>query len=129
MGVRATVRRADAAQAFYEKLGFRLVMGDPAAHWLILRNGSTTIGLFEGMFERNTPTFKPGWDAQANPLAEFRDVRDLQRELVQRGLTPVATADEATSGPASLLLIDPDGNPVPIDQHVQRVATRASPST
>ena len=123
--VSLAVQDLAASQAFYEKLGFRAVMGDAAAHWLILRNGSTTIGLFQGMFERNTLTFNPGWDAQANPLAGFRDVRDLQRELVRRGLKPVATADEASTGPASIMLLDPDGNPVLIDQHVQRATAPA----
>ncbi len=123
--VSLTVKDLAASQAFYEKLGFRAVLGDPAAHWLILRNGSTTIGLFQGMFERNMLTFNPGWDAQANALAEFRDVRDLQRELVRRGLQPIATADEASTGPASLMLLDPDGNPVLLDQHVARAAPTA----
>ena len=124
--VSLAVKDIAASRAFYEKLGFRAVLGEPIAHWLILRNGSTTIGLFEGLFERNTLTFNPGWDAQANPLADFRDIRDLQRELVRRGLTPLTTADETSSGPASLMLLDPDGNPVLIDQHVQRAVQPAN---
>jgi catechol 2,3-dioxygenase-like lactoylglutathione lyase family enzyme len=106
------------SRAFYEKLGFRQVGGDPAQHWLILRNGETTIGLFQGMFERNTLTFNPGWSSRAEPLKEFEDVRQIQHRLKANGLTPVAEADETTTGPASLMLIDPDGNPVLLDQHV-----------
>ena len=102
--VSLAVKDIAVSRAFYEKLGFRAVLGEPAAHWLILRNGSTTIGLFEGLFERNTLTFNPGWDAQANPVADFRD---LQRELVRRGLTLLTTADETSPGPASLAQYNP----------------------
>jgi len=106
------------SRAFYEKLGFTQVGGDPAQDWLILRNGETTIGLFHGMFERNALTFNPGWTSQAEPLDEFEDVREIQKQLKADGVPLVTEADGSTTGPASLTLIDPDGNPVLIDQHV-----------
>jgi len=112
------VKDMTASRAFYEKLGFTQVGGDPAQSWLILRNGTTTIGLFHGMFERNTLTFNPGWNAQAEPLEHFDDVREIQRRLKANGLALASEADEATTGPASLMLIDPDGNPILVDQHV-----------
>jgi catechol 2,3-dioxygenase-like lactoylglutathione lyase family enzyme len=108
-----------ASRAFYEKLGFTQVGGDPTQNWLILRNGDTTIGLFHGMFERNMLTFNPGWTAQAEPLEVFDDVREIQRRLKANGLGLTSEADESTTGPASLMLIDPDGNPILIDQHVE----------
>ncbi len=107
-----------ASRAFYEKLGFVEVGGDQSQNWLILRNGETTIGLFHGMFEQNMLTFNPGWNSQAEPLDEFEDVREIQRQLKASGLTLTSEADESSTGPASLSLIDPDGNPVLIDQHV-----------
>lgn len=115
------VKDITASRSFYEKLGFQKVGGNAAKNWLILRNAETTIGLFQGMFERNTLTFNPGWTNQATPLAEFKDVREIQRILKAGGLALAAEADETTTGPASLLLIDPDGNPVLVDQHVNRV--------
>ena len=118
--VSLSVKDLAASRAFYEKLGFRTVMGDADKRWLILRNGPTTIGLFQGMFERNTLTFNPGWDAACNPLTEFDDVRDIQARLKASGLSPMPAADEASTGPASLMVVDPDGNPVLIDQHVPR---------
>lgn len=108
------------SRAFYEKLGFAVVGGNQDQHWLILRNATTTIGLFQGMFERNVLTFNPGWSPMAETLRDFVDVRDIQTELEKRGLTLTTRADPASDGPASLALIDPDGNPVLIDQHVQR---------
>jgi hypothetical protein len=93
-------------------------MGDIVQNWLILRNGTTTIGLFKGMFERNILTFNPGWDANAQPLASFTDVRDLQRSLRAAGVEFQAEADETTTGPASLMAVDPDGNTILLDQHV-----------
>ena len=116
--VSLSVADLEASRAFYERLGFAQVGGDAAQRWLILRNGTTTIGLFQGMFEHNTLTFNPGWDAQAQPLPTFTDVRELQRRLKAAGVTPVVEADESTTGPAYLVLHDPDGNPVLIDQHV-----------
>lgn len=112
------VKDIAASRAFYEKLGFEQVGGDPKENWLILRNGETTIGLFQGMFERNTLTFNPGWTSQAEPLKEFEDVREIQKSLKAKRLNLTSEADESTTGPASLILIDPDGNPIYIDQHV-----------
>jgi lactoylglutathione lyase len=112
------VRDIAASRAFYEKLGFQQVGGDPTQNWLILRNGETTIGLFQGMFERNMLTFNPGWTSQAEPLDAFQDVREIQRHLKANGLALTSEADGSTTGPASLTLIDPDGNPILIDQHV-----------
>ena len=120
--VSLAVKDLAASRAFYEKLGFAVWGGDPAQNWLILQNGTTTIGLFQGMFERNALTFNPGWDRSGGTLADFDDVRDIQRELAQRGLVPVTPAEEGSSGPASLMLIDPDGNPILLDQHVPRKA-------
>lgn len=114
------VKDLAASRAFYERLGFRTFGGDPAANWLIMQNDTCTIGLFEGMFEKNTLTFNPGWDRNAKPLAQFQDVRDIQRALVARGVDPVVGADEATDGPAFFMLLDPDGNPILVDQHVPR---------
>ena len=108
------------SRAFYEKLGFRAAFGDAASNWLILQNEACTIGLFQGMFERNSLTFNPGWDRAGNTLADFDDVRDIQKALKGQGLSLVAEADESSTGPAHLCLLDPDGNPVLIDQHVPR---------
>jgi len=109
-----------ASQAFYMALGFEVVGGAPEQNWLILRNGDTTLGLFEGMFPKNTITFNPGWDGQAQPLSQFDDVRVIQAELEAKGLKLESRVEEGTSGPASILLMDPDGNPVLIDQHVSK---------
>jgi len=103
---------------FYEKLGFVQVAGDAAENWLILRNGDTNIGLFQGMFDTNTLTFNPGWTSQGETLAEFDDVREIQRHLKAAGLELTAQADESSTGPTSLMLFDPDGNPILIDQHI-----------
>jgi catechol 2,3-dioxygenase-like lactoylglutathione lyase family enzyme len=116
--VSLAVKDIAASRAFYEKLGFRVFMGDQAKNWLILQNETSTIGLFQGMFNKNTLTFNPGWDRQAAALPDFDDVRAIQRTLKSRGLTLAAEADESTSGPASLMVMDPDGNPILIDQHV-----------
>ena len=116
-----TLRLEDlaASRAFYEKLGFEQAGGDPAQNWLVLRNGTTTIGLFHGMFEKNILTFNPGWNQSAQPLPEFTDIRELQRALKQRGVEFQSEADESTTGPASFVLEDPDGNPILFDQHVE----------
>jgi lactoylglutathione lyase len=111
------VKDLSASKAFYETLGFSVMGGDPAQGWLILHNGDTVIGLFQGMFDRNILTFNPGWDQGAQPLATFTDVRELQRQLKAAGLTLDQEADETTSGPASFIVTDPDGNPVLFDQH------------
>lgn len=107
-----------ASQAFYEKLGFAVFHGDAAQNWLIMKNGDTVIGLFQGMFERNILTFNPGWDANARPLEAFMDVRELQRRLKAQGLVLASEADESSTGPASFVVVDPDGNPILVDQHV-----------
>ena len=116
--VSLAVKDIEASRTFYEALGFETVMGDPAQGWLILKNRDHVIGLFQGMFEKNMLTFNPGWDSNANTLAEFTDVRELQRQLKARGIALATEADETTTGPASFMVIDPDGNPVLVDQHV-----------
>jgi catechol 2,3-dioxygenase-like lactoylglutathione lyase family enzyme len=116
--VSLAVKDIAASRAFYEKLGFKMVSGDQSRNWVVLQNDNARIGLFQGMFPRNTLTFNPGWDGNKNTLPEFEDVRDLQKTLKARGLTPDPAADESTNGPAFLMLTDPDGNPILIDQHV-----------
>ncbi|MGQ0615232.1 MAG: VOC family protein [Planctomycetaceae bacterium] len=118
--VSLAVKDLKASRAFYEKLGFKQVAGNPAQNWLILRSGTTTIGLFQGMFEKNMMTFNPGWSHEAKPLEKFQDVRGIQRMLKSRGLKLTTEADEASNGPASLILLDPDGNTILLDQHVPR---------
>ena len=112
-----TVKDIHASKAFYEKLGFRDLGGDISQNWLILKNGDTVIGLFQGMFEKNMLTFNPGWDQSAQPLGSFTDVRELQLRLKVQGVALLAEADETSTGPAHIMLEDPDGNPVLIDQH------------
>jgi catechol 2,3-dioxygenase-like lactoylglutathione lyase family enzyme len=116
--VSLSVKNLTASRAFYENLGFRKVGGDPAKNWLILQNETATIGLFQGVFEKNTLTFNPGWNRSCETLPDFEDVRDIQRVLKSRGMTLAAQVDDTTSGPAFVMMIDPDGNPVLIDQHV-----------
>lgn len=116
--VSLAVKDIAASRAFYEKLGFAVIGGDQAQNWLILRNGAATIGLFQGMFDTNILTFNPGWASDGGPLSDFADIRALQRRLKEQGLALASEADETTSGPASLTLIDPDGNPILLDQHV-----------
>jgi len=116
--VSLAVKDLQASRSFYEQLGFTVFAGEPSQSWLILRNGDTVIGLFQGMFDRNMLTFNPGWDANADPLASFADVRELQRRLKAAGVELVREADESTTGPASILVLDPDGNPILVDQHV-----------
>jgi catechol 2,3-dioxygenase-like lactoylglutathione lyase family enzyme len=120
--VSLTVKNLAASREFYEKLGFRAIGGEQAQNWLIMQNETSTIGLFQGMFDKNMLTFNPGWDRNANTLTDFDDVRELQRTLQARGLTLTSAADESSTGPASLMLIDPDGNPILIDQHVSKPA-------
>lgn len=112
-----SVKNLDASRAFYSKLGFKPVGGDEKT-WLVLQNGTTTIGLFQGMFERNMLTFNPGWNAQKQKLDNFTDVRELQKELKRAGVELTRTADESTTGPEHFMLVDPDGNPILVDQHV-----------
>ena len=116
--VSLAVKDLEVSRSFYEKLGFSVFAGDASENWLILKNGETVIGLFQGMFDKNILTFNPGWDQNAQKLATFTDVRDLQRRLKARGLELQSEADESGSGPASFTVIDPDGNPILVDQHV-----------
>jgi len=116
--VSLTVKDLVVSRAFYEKLGFTVFAGEADQNWLILRNGNATIGLFQGMFDRNILTFNPGWDADAQALDEFTDVRELQRQLAERGVDIETPADLESTGPASLIVVDPDGNPIFLDQHV-----------
>lgn len=113
-----SVKNLQASVKFYTALGFAKVHGAEDQGWTILRNGDCIIGLFQGMFDKNMLTFNPGWNADGQPLAEFTDVRDLQRHLKDQGLELTSEADESTSGPASFTLLDPDGNPILFDQHV-----------
>ena len=115
--VSLAVKDLAASRAFYETLGFEAFHGDAAQGWLIMKNGAAVIGLFQGMFERNVLTFNPGWDGSAQPVDPFTDVRDIQRRLRTAGVAFDQEADESTSGPASVILTDPDGNPIFIDQH------------
>lgn len=114
-----TVEDLEVSRVFYEKLGLRVVGGD-GERYAIMQNETATIGLFQGMFEKNILTFNPGWDRDSNAVPDFDDVRDIQRILRDRGVEPVSAADESTTGPASLVLTDPDGNPILVDQHVPR---------
>jgi len=112
------VKDLQASKAFYEKFGFSHLAGNPAQNWVILKNGNHVIGLFQGMFEKNILTFNPGWDSNAQKLGSFTDVRELQRQLKAQGVTLATEADESTTGPASFVAVDPDGNPILFDQHV-----------
>lgn len=116
--VSLAVKDIHASKAFYETLVFSEFGGDITQNWLILKNGTTVIGLFQGMFERNSLTFNPGWDQEAQTLDSFTDVRELQHKLKEQGVEVLADVDENSTGPASFMVVDPDGNPVLIDQHV-----------
>jgi lactoylglutathione lyase len=116
--VSLAVKDIHASKAFYEKLGFEVFHGDISQNWLVLKNGEHVIGLFQGMFEKNILTFNPGWNQQAQPLDAFTDVRELQRQLKVQGLEFMSEADETTTGPTSFIIVDPDGNPILVDQHV-----------
>ena len=112
-----TVKDLAASRAFYEKFGFK-VFGGNGVNWQIMKNGSHIIGLFHGMFEKNVLTFNPGWNSDAQKLASFTDVRELQRQLKADGVELANQADESSTGPASFIAVDPDGNPILVDQHV-----------
>jgi lactoylglutathione lyase len=116
--VSLAVKDLEASRKFYEKFGFTQFAGEPSQNWVILKNGNHVIGLFQGMFEKNILTFNPGWDNNAQKLGAFTDVRDLQRKLKSQGVTLMTEADETTTGPASFIAVDPDGNPILVDQHV-----------
>ena len=116
--VSLAVKDLEASRSFYQKFGFEVFAGDASQSWLILKNGDHVIGIFQGMFDRNMLTFNPGWDQDAAALPTFTDVRDLQRQLKAQGVQLASEADETTTGPASFIAIDPDGNPILVDQHV-----------
>jgi predicted lactoylglutathione lyase len=113
-----SVKDINASKEFYENLGFKVFAGDLEKNYLIMKNGQSLIGLFQGMFENNIMTFNPGWDTEANKLKSFDDVRKIQKELKEKGVDLLNEADESTSGPGSFMLLDPDGNMILIDQHV-----------
>ena len=115
--VSLAVKDIDASRAFYEKLGFEPMEGAIHDNWMILKNGDHVIGLFQNMFDKNTLTFNPGWNQDGQEQDSFTDVRDIQRALRDQGVSLVQEADESGSGPASCMLLDPDGNPILIDQH------------
>ncbi len=116
--VSLAVKDIEASKLFYEKLGFTIFGGDQSQNWLIMKNGGHVIGLFQGMFENNLLTFNPGWNQDAQPLAAFTDIRELQRQLKGEGVSMISEADETTTGPASFMTTDPDGNTILVDQHV-----------
>ena len=116
--VSLAVKDIEASKLFYEKLGFTVFGGDQSQNWLIMKNGDRNIGLFQGMFDKNILTFNPGWNSEAQPLSEFTDVRELQRQLKVRGVNMITEADESSTGPASFMIVDPDGNTILVDQHV-----------
>jgi lactoylglutathione lyase len=116
--VSLAVKDLAASRSFYEKFGFQAFAGNAAQNWLILKNGDCVIGLFQGMFEENILTFNPGWDSNAQALPAFTDIRELQRQLKAQGVQLEKEADESTTGPASFVAMDPDGNPILVDQHV-----------
>ncbi|WP_299213606.1 VOC family protein [uncultured Dokdonia sp.] len=113
-----SVKDIHVSKAFYENLGFEVFAGDMERNYLIMKNGNALIGLFQGMFDENILTFNPGWDENANPLDDFDDVRTIQKHLKEKGILLEREADETTTGPASVVLLDPDGNAILIDQHV-----------
>lgn len=113
-----SVKDINVSKEFYENLGFKVFAGEIEKNYLIMKNGKSLIGLFQGMFENNILTFNPGWDTEANKLKNFDDVREIQRELKEKGIKLESEADESTTGPGSFVVIDPDGNTILIDQHV-----------
>jgi lactoylglutathione lyase len=115
--VSLTVKDIYASKSFYENLGFTALGGDITQNWLIMKNESCVIGLFQGMFEKNILTFNPGWNENAENLDSFTDVRDLQKQLKEKGIKILTEADETSEGPASFIIEDPDGNPILFDQH------------
>jgi predicted lactoylglutathione lyase len=113
-----TVKDIKASKAFYEKLGFTIFGGDITQNWLIMKNGDAIVGLFQGMFDKNMLTFNPGWDMDANTVEGYTDIRSLQKQLKEQGVVFMSEADESSNGPASFMLLDPDGNPILVDQHI-----------
>ncbi|MCG7345981.1 VOC family protein [Sporosarcina sp. ACRSL] len=118
--VSLTVKDIHTSKAFYENLGFQSFGGDINQNWLIMKNGDTIIGLFQEMFEKNLLTFNPGWNQNAENLDAFTDVRDIQKELKEKGIQLLTEADESSDGVAHFMLEDPDGNVILVDQHVPR---------
>ncbi len=116
--VSLNVKNIQASKQFYETIGFSVFAGDLSQNWLIMKNGNATVGLFQGMFDKNILTFNPGWNSNAETLDSFTDVRELQRHFKTKGIQLYSEADDQTTGPASCMLQDPDGNPILIDQHV-----------
>ncbi|MEO6530041.1 MAG: VOC family protein [Specibacter sp.] len=116
--VSLAVKDIKASVTFYEKLGFTHHVGDVEQNWLVMKNGDAIIGLFQGMFEKNALTFNPGWNQDAQAIAPFTDVRDIQQQLKNSGVELLSEADLETTGPASFMLLDPDGNPIIVDQHI-----------
>ncbi|MBD2868825.1 VOC family protein [Paenibacillus arenilitoris] len=112
-----SVKDINQSKSFYENLGFQALGGDIAQNWLIMKNGSTVIGLFQGMFEKNILTFNPGWNENAENLDSFTDIRDLQKQLKAKGMKMLSEADVTSEGPASFTIEDPDGNTILVDQH------------
>lgn len=112
------VKDIQKSKSFYETLGFQVLGGDITQNWLILKNESCVIGLFQGMFEKNILTFNPGWSQNAENLGSYSDIRDLQKQLKEKGIKMLTEADESSNGPASFTIEDPDGNPILVDQHI-----------
>ena len=116
--VSLSVKDINKSRLFYENLGFKIIDGDISQNWIIMKNGNSTIGLFQGMFDKNILTFNPGWDENGNEVESFTDIREIQKRLKAKGVKLESGVDEKSSGPANLTVIDPDGNPILIDQHV-----------
>jgi catechol 2,3-dioxygenase-like lactoylglutathione lyase family enzyme len=116
--VSLNVKDIKASKQFYETLGFKQFAGDIEKNYLIMKNGNAQVGLFQGMFEKNILTFNPGWDESANKVESFDDVRDIQKDLKDNNIKLESEVDENTSGSASMVMYDPDGNTILIDQHV-----------
>ncbi len=126
--VSLTVKNLGTSRDFYEKLGFKVVAGDAKQNWLVLSNGSSRVGIFQGMFDKNMLCYNPGWDSEKKTLKTFDDVREIQKALKKKGIKLDAEADEKSTGPAYIMLNDPDGNPILIDQHVPAPKARKKPS-
>jgi predicted lactoylglutathione lyase len=116
--VSLAVKDLSKSKEFYEKLGFKVFAGEMEQNYLIMKNGDALIGLFQGMFENNLLTFNPGWDQDANTLETYEDVRSIQQQIREKGISLLSEADKDSSGPASIMLADPDGNVILIDQHI-----------
>jgi len=116
--VSLAVKDIEASKLFYQKLGFKVFAGNQSQNWLIMKNGDHAIGLFQDMFDKNILTFNPGWNSEAQPLGEFTDIRELQRQLKASGVKLISEADESSTGPASFMVVDPDGNTILVDQHL-----------